>query len=66
MFLYLRLQLTIGCNPEYKDQNLYPLETANHAQNRWQSEMHGSARFTEADLSELSALHYLQFSAEEL
>lgn len=29
IFLYLRLQLSIGCNPEYKYQHLYPLETAN-------------------------------------
>ena len=29
VFLYLRLQLSIGCNLEYKYQNLYPLETAN-------------------------------------
>lgn len=31
IFLYFRLQMPIGCNPEYSDQNLYPLETANHA-----------------------------------
>jgi len=34
VFLYLRLQLSICCKPEYKYQNLYPLETANGSEEK--------------------------------
>lgn len=56
VFLYLMLQLSIGCRPEHKYQNLYPLETA---QKRWQSEVHRSAGITEADFSRFGSVKHI-------